>query len=275
MARWPEILLWAGLAAVTAGGVAGPCAQGAGRAHPLFHADFDNDAAGPYGRDAVARDFAPPWADGMDEGLADIVPSACGKALRVRYPAGAVGKGVIIPVRLPRRDALYLAYDVYVPAGFDFVREGKLSGLCGGTCNSGGNRPTGRDGWSSRVIWRAGGQLAQYVYAPGQGGQYGDILYWKGAVLTPGRWHHIATYVRVNRPGRADGVIRSWFDGRLAFSGRHVRLRDTSALAIDTFKFETFFGGGSADFAPGREQFLLFDAITVDDRPVPAGACSR
>ncbi|WP_443749977.1 polysaccharide lyase [Asticcacaulis solisilvae] len=277
MARWLKILAGTGLAGAIAVGALWFQARGEGvfAHHHLFHADFDGDADGPYGRAAVAHDFSPPWADGIDEGRADIVSSPCGKALRVRYPAGAVGKGVIIPVRLPVHQALYLAYDVYVPVGFDFVKEGKLSGLCGGTCNSGGNRPTGRDGWSSRVIWRAGGQLAQYVYAPGQAGPYGDILYWKDAVLTAGRWHHIETYVQVNRPGQADGVIRSWFDGRMAFSDDHVRLRDTDAFAIDTFKFETFFGGGAPDFAPGEAQFLLFDNITVDDRQGPAGACSQ
>ena len=208
--------------------------------------------------------------DGVDDGLADIVPSTCGLALRVHYPAHAVGKGVIIPVTLPRHDSYYLAYRIYVPKGFAFVKEGKLSGLCGGACNSGGNRNA--DGWSSRIIWRAGGKLAQYVYSPDQADTYGDIDYWDSG-LTTGQWHNLQTYVRVNRPGHADGVLKSWLDGRLVYSNTKARLRTTDAFAIDTFKFETFFGGGSVDFEPAADQYALFNDITVSDKPITLKTC--
>ncbi len=243
-------------------------------AQVVFHVDFDHDAPGPYTRAELAQDFHPAWADGIDEGLADIVKSDCGMALRVRYTANAVGKGVIIPVRLPRRDGYYLSYRVFFPNGFTFVKEGKLSGLCGGACNSGGVKSTGNDGWSSRVIWRQDGKLAQYVYSPDQAGQYGDIRYWDGAITT-GRWHVVQTYVQVNNPDKADGIIRSWLDGRLVYSDEKARLRTTSAFAVDTFKFETFFGGGSSDFAPGSDQYALFDDITVSEHPITLPDCPK
>lgn len=240
----------------------------------LFKADFETAPAGPYTLAAMNADFhQPAWSDGIEEGHATIVaaPGRCGLALRVDYPAGEVGEGVIIPVALARHDALYLAFDVYFPYGFVFVKEGKLSGLCGGACNSGGRKPDGRDGWSSRVIWRSNG-AAQYLYWPGQTDIYGDIEHWMDARLTTGVWHHIETYVRMNHPGRVDGVSESWLDGRRVYLNQHVRWRDTADFAIDSFRFETFFGGGTPDFAPPLAQYALFDNITVSTRRRPHAA---
>lgn len=234
----------------------------------LFKVDFETAPAGPYTPAAMNADFHyPAWSDGIDEGRAAIVsaPGRCSQALRVDYPAGRVGEGVIIPVALARHDALYLAFDVYFPEGFVFVKEGKLSGLCGGACNSGGKKPDGRDGWSSRVIWR-GDRAAQYLYWPGQADIYGDIAPWRDARLTTGAWHHVETYVRVNHPGQADGVSESWLDGRRVYLNRHIRWRDTADVAIDSFRFETFFGGGTPDFAPPADQYALFDNIAVSTR---------
>jgi hypothetical protein len=62
---------------------------------------------------------------------------------------------------------------------FDWVRGGKLPGLCGGECITGCKKVTGLDGFSSRHMWRPcvwppehldksinceGGKLAAYVY---------------------------------------------------------------------------------------------------------------
>ena len=248
-----------GLAVLAAGGI-------------LFRADFETASAGPYTPATMNTDFHhPAWSDGIEEGRATIVaaPGRCGQALRIQYAAGEVGKGVIIPVAFERHDALYLALDVYFPDGFVFVKEGKLSGLCGGACNTGGKKPDGRDGWSSRVIWR-GDRASQYLYWPGQADIYGDMDAWADARLTTGIWYHVETYVKMNHPGRADGISESWLDGRRV--NRHVRWRDTVDFAIDNFRFETFFGGSTPDFAPPSAQYALFDNIAVSTRRRPHAA---
>lgn len=237
----------------------------------LFQVDFENNSTGAYAVSGMNADFHhPAWSDGVDKGRAEIVaaPDRCGKALRINYPVGKVGEGVIIPVALERHDALYLAFDVYFPAGFTFVKEGKLPGLCGGACNSGGKKPDGRDGWSSRVIWR-GDRASQYLYWPGQADIYGDMEPWTDIRLITGVWHHVETYVRMNHPGRADGISESWLDGRRVYLNRHIRWRDTADFAIDSFRFETFFGGSTPDFAPPADQFALFDNIVVSTRRSP------
>ena len=62
---------------------------------------------------------------------------------------------------------------------FDWVRGGKLPGLCGGECQTGCKEVTGLDGFSSRQMWRpcvwppehpdnaincTGGKMVAYVY---------------------------------------------------------------------------------------------------------------
>ena len=86
------------------------------------------------------------------------------------------------------------------------------------------HRANGRDGWSSRVIWR-GDKAAQYVYAADQAGDYGDIAVWPDGHnrLTTGVWHRVQTYVHLNTPGKADGVIISWLDGHEAYTELAVR----------------------------------------------------
>ena len=239
----------------------------------LFSAAFDHDQPGPYTAAQVASDFHhPDWSDGIDEGRAAIVADptgARGQVLKITYDAGQIGGGVIIPVALPRSDDLYLTYRVYFPTGFDFVKEGKLSGLCGGACNSGGVKPNGKDGWSSRILWQASGHGAQYLYWPGQEGKYGDMPPWSGDGFTTGVWHTVVTHVKMNRPGLPDGLSETWLDGRLVYRDDHVRWRDTAAFAIDSFRFETFFGGGTPDYAPSAPQTAYFDDIVVSRVPPP------
>ena len=50
-------------------------------------------------------------------------------------------------------DELYLTYRVRFADEFNFVKGGKLPGLVGGEANTGGRVPTGRDGWSARMMW--------------------------------------------------------------------------------------------------------------------------
>lgn len=62
---------------------------------------------------------------------------------------------------------------------FDWVRGGKLPGLCGANCITGCKEVTGLDGWSARQMWRpcvwppehelntincSGGKIVNYVY---------------------------------------------------------------------------------------------------------------
>ena len=196
------------------------------------------------------------------------------RSLRVKYPKGTFSSGGGLQsltdfgkLGLEPRESIYLRYYVRFEPGFDFVKGGKLPGLAGGKGNTGGHKPSGTDGWSARAMWRADGKIVQYVYHPGQPGDYGEDFEWNFGgcprFFKPGRWYCLETYVQMNTPGKKDGVIRSWLDGEMALEIIHLRFRDVDSIKIDKLYFETFFGGGDASWATPRDQFAYFDDFVL------------
>jgi hypothetical protein len=103
------------------------------------------------------------------------------------------------------------------------------------------------------------GSLNVYLYWPEQFDRWGDHLYPSGTVIpnsysrsgaatfgkefvarrdfTPelDRWYCYESMVRANTPGRRDGRLAMWVDGRLVADFPNVRLRDVKDLRIDRF----------------------------------------
>jgi len=201
--------------------------------------------------------------------------------LRLRYPVGCVGtsraKGCAIQIRkqLPDPgDVMWVSYDVFVESGFDFARGGKLPGLCGGKCYTGGHRPTIGDGWSARIMWRENGALEQYVYYADQSGKYGDRFKWNlsGTIpqkkITPNQWNKLVTKVTLNSVsaeshGEKNGRIQSWFNGELVLDIDTLRLRSFSSQQIDQLYISTFHGGHTPSWGPSVESFIRFDNFLV------------
>ena len=195
--------------------------------------------------------------------------------MRVSYPTGGVGTalgGAQFKVPLPGSyNELFVSYRIRFAAGFDFVKGGKLPGLCGGDCNTGGDVPDGTDGFSARLMWRANGKVMQYMYMPDQKSQWGDNLYWAEGgqrFFEPGTWHQVQTRIVMNTPGESDGIIQSWFDGEMALDRSDIRLSDVGSLGVDTLYFSTFFGGSSDDWAPTADEVIDFDDILVSTAPL-------
>ena len=238
----------------------------------LVYADFEGRASGVYTHEMIAEDFgaSPSWNNGIDEGRVSVQEEDGQRFLRVQYPTGGVGTsagGCQFQVPLDGTyDDLYVSYRIRFGTGFDFVRGGKLPGLCGGACNTGGSSPSGTDGWSARMMWRSEGAAVQYMYHPDQAGTYGDDFYWnEGAQrhFDPGTWHTVQTRIVMNSPTENDGIVQSWFDGVLALDVHDVRYRDVDSFGIDTLYFSTFFGGSGSDWAPTADEYIDFDEITV------------
>jgi hypothetical protein len=197
-----------------------------------------------------------------------------GRSARVRYPKGTIGGDSACQYLCPfekmgfaPRDACYIRYYLRFDPGFDFVKGGKLPGLVGGKGNTGGQIPNGSDGWSSRLMWRSGGRVVQYVYHPDQKGVWGDDLDWmkdgKPCYFKPGVWHCVESYVKLNTPGKHDGIIRSYLDGEQVLEVKTLRFRDVQELQIDGFYFSTFFGGGDLSWAPEKDQYVQFDDFVL------------
>jgi hypothetical protein len=207
--------------------------------------------------------------------------------LEVDYPAGSAsnraaalddsalgGAQVYLDLRDGPVDALHLRYCVRFPVGFDFVKGGKLPGLFGGWVTSGQHIPDGRDGWSTRYMWRAGGAGEVYAYLP-TSIAHGTSLGRGSWHFTPGAWNCLEQAVVLNQPGRADGSVTVWLDGHEVYVARGVRFRDTTSLRIDGLFFSTFFGGGDSTWASPYDQSAQFAAFAVSARYIGPPAWAK
>ncbi len=236
----------------------------------VLRVDFDESPLGDYTTAAFHADWPDAeWVSGLGTGRAEIVDGASaysGRSLRLKYPAGTYGsrnQAIQARIDLPRSfEELHVSYRVRFEDGFDFVKGGKLPGLMGGAGNVGGNRPSGRDGWSGRMMWRRGGDAVQYVYHPDQPGIYGEDFRWERR-FEPGRWHTVEHRFVMNDPRMHDGTLQAWFDGQEALYVDDLRFRDVDSFAIDQFYISTFFGGDDSTWASVEDEYILFDDIII------------
>lgn len=247
----------------------------------VLQQNFDSATPGQYSGVELNQHWNTPlWHLGFDQGRVQIVAEAGrGNAMQVTFPAntyGAAGASAFLTdlefaVGLPKSyNELYVSYDVKFAPGFQFVRGGKMPGLCGFDnnqspgqgCNSGGGFPDGYDGWSSRGMWRENGILENYVYHAGQASFFGDDEFW-GVSAVPGQWHQIQHRVVLNTVGQADGILEAWFDGNKVLSLNDFEYRKTGSIGINLFYFSTFFGGNDLSWAPTADQFISYDNFRV------------
>jgi hypothetical protein len=100
------------------------------------------------------------------------------------------------------------------------------------------------------------GPLNVYIYHPEQRSDYGDHFYPTGVVqpntslpgnfgpsfvprpdIVPerGRWYCFEYMLKANTPGRRDGRVACWVDGKLIADFPNLRFRDIDTLKIDRF----------------------------------------
>lgn len=210
----------------------------------------------------------------MGAGNVEVVGDAqFGKVLRVHYPAGSSSSsfareghplgGAEFKVKLPGGDqaqSIFISYAVRFAPGFPWVRGGKLPGICGGTCPSGGALVTGYGGWSVRAMWRRNGAGELYAYIlPPQA--YGTELGLGTWTFLAGDWHRLAEELILNSNGQPNGVARVWYDadpsGAPTFEVTGLTFR-SDATPANTLLFSTFFGGHDASWATPIDTYVDF-----------------
>ena len=203
-----------------------------------------------------------------------------GRALRVTIPRGEL---LGLDLRYRFRDhhgaeptEVYFRYYLRLaPSWLLATQGGKLPGLAGtyGKAGWGGRKWDGAQGWSARGSYGATppeghparGQtlLGTYAYHSGSSG-YGEGFGWTGAGLAglvqPDRWYCIEQRLKINTPGREDGVLQVWIDGRMALSREGLRLRDVDALRIEEVWMNFYHGG--TEPAP-VEMHAYIDSVVV------------
>ena len=169
---------------------------------------------------------------------------------------------------LTPRDQYSISYEVKFSDKFDFVKGGKLPGLCGGKGKS-GEKATGADYFSARIMWRKNGKLVSYVYHLDQKDGFGDDFEWKENVdaeinFIPGKWHKISFTVTLNNSSKSDGSIIGKFDDRIGIQKNNIRFRTSDLLKINHLCFNTFYGGSDESWAPNEKQLIWIRNLKVE-----------
>lgn len=194
----------------------------------------------------------------------------------VTYPKGKIGGSseTGLPaqyVPIPPANDHYLDYQVRFESGWDWVKGGKLPGLVGGSHTSGCKAIT-PDGWSARFMWRGGGRGEVYLYHQNRKNGCGDDYQFPSpGNFSMGEWNRITEHVIINSPGKNDGQIEAWFNGKKQVTMTGLQLRgkvsETTAL-VDAVSLQTFYGGSSSSWAPPRDTHSTFSNLYVrDDLP--------
>lgn len=211
------------------------------------------------------------WQDVDPNGNAETVSSDSGnkfavldgKALRVKVKARS-RLGLSMHQRFSKLkggepEEIYFRYYLRFGADWDPVATGgKLPGLAGTyeRAGWGGRKPDGTNGWSARgaffqLLKNAPEfgpfrSIGSYVYHMDGASEYGDPVGWNlgpTGLLEKNRWYSIEQYVKLNRPGTADGVLRAWIDGRLAYERTNLRYRSVPDLRIESVWMNVYHGG--------------------------------
>ncbi len=193
-------------------------------------------------------------------------------AIRVAYIGYAHGSERVV-IQLPLRDKVdqaTLSFDVKFDKDFQFRRGGKLHGVGPLKRITGGNERLPA-GWSARIMWRAEGRCATYLYDQDVSKKWGNDKRTDNPVFKRNQWQHIALQVQLNNAGKANGFSKIYVDNQLIIDHQNVEFRGTEGeeTFIQKFLFSTFHGGNTPDWAPADDQgnfisnYALFDNFKV------------
>ena len=191
------------------------------------------------------------------------------------------------------QDALFLRFYARLEEGFDVPLNsihngGSISaGYWRGESAGPGKRSDGRNKFlanyepqiASPVKLPSPGPLDIYIYHPEQRGNYGDHFYPTGMVVPNtsvpydfgphfvprpdfvpelGRWYCYEFALKANTPGRRDGRVGCWVDGKLSGDFPNLRLRDVATLKIDLFGIGLYIADNSR-----RENKKWYDDVVA------------
>lgn len=175
----------------------------------------------------------------------------------------------------------YFRYYLRLGSNWTPRAGGKLPGFAG-TYNRagwGGRMSDGINGWSARGRFegasanRPGRSLiGSYVYHADMIKKYGSGWGWNlgpTGLLENNRWYSIEQYVKLNRPGAADGVLRAWIDGVLVFEKADLRFRKTPELGIETLWMNVYHGGTAR--APHDITLYIDNVVIASEYIGPVG----
>jgi hypothetical protein len=135
------------------------------------------------------------------------------------------------------KSAVCLSYSVLLPANFEFHRGGVLPGIRGADLSG-----QSQDGFVARPAWRpdqkGGASLRASV-----GDKTERTLAEREAFAFPrDRWVKLELETVLNTPKQADGILRTWVDGKLAIERTDMVYRQKPGIAVSGVSADVFYG---------------------------------
>ena len=121
------------------------------------------------------------------------------------------------------------SYGLFLDPKFSFASGGRLPGIYGGRSSEDRDAP---NAFSARLAWNADGKLEIYGHMPGLSSSRGITNELGETLLQRGRWIAVDQEVVLNTPGRSDGALRVWLDGKLSLESRNVAFRGDKDLGV-------------------------------------------
>jgi hypothetical protein len=218
--------------------------QSPGASGALFSDDFESDSLAA-------------WEDGVDPARHRIVTDSSARSgrryLAVSYPLGRDGGWMTHFIR-PGGDSLYASVDVRFPE--NWKGGTKLLGFYGSRSDDqwsafgrAGICPSGFDFFAAMLVSEPASGIGTrfYTYYPAMArepdgvtcwGRFGDGTerYTPPLTLSPGEWHRIEFWARLNTPGRADGEQAFWIDGAERGRWSSIAFRQSAILQMNALQ---------------------------------------
>jgi hypothetical protein len=247
---------------------------GASAAEPTSKVVTLQGAPGPYTIAQWKKDWPGcAFEGGIKDGRVSVVERDGVKSLRVTYAPGQIGPekgGAGWRWPIGTHESAELRYTLQFSKGFEWVKGGKLPGLCGGPDNVSGGRPaTGTNGFSARLMWRRDGRGEAYLYHKNQPENFGHSLPFPADFRFPTDTPiHVRLAVTMNTVGKRDGTVRVWIafgEGaeKLMVERTDIEWRTVDTFGVDSLYFETFHGGSDATWAPKQACWAEFWGMSV------------
>ena len=200
--------------------------------------------------------------------------SGKGKVLHVNFPAGTVGvEHGLGNYRIPLDSAykeLYLSWEYFLPANFDFGWADKLGGgkffggFAGGSMTAIPNTDaTDVDGWVSILMFQDG-YSTTYNYFKGSsfssgGWPYGERV----ATIVKGQWRRMTIRLKINDGDLSNGLFEVYDNDVLVHQLANAKIVNGShpEYLIEHIYLNSFFGGSGREYVSPIDQFMEFDNL--------------
>lgn len=193
-----------------------------------------------------------------------------------------IGSGHFYQPRIPgKHEEVWISHNIRWPQDRDWALSGSM-----GVSVSGGTTPPScnpylkksHNGFLINLMWSKGREMKLSLHWPGKNDslapcgisgpfKWNDPNYPESRLILTDysdEWHNIALRIVLNDnyvPGKGNGMIEGFWDGRLAFRVDTLRLRTEPGVYIDHARSQLNHGGNDNRFAPDRDTYVDVDDV--------------